>query len=360
MSNTPISLNLAEKNLTLFAHVLPNQKFTIASDFTASIDERYMQGFRRTTDRLFFWSVPASKLSTLECIKLTYESIYIYDYSDRVLVLKSLKNLTECMPITYPNYQELTNFISESLNKFINEFKCCGSKDCLIMECMCKNGLCDCEWVKYHELKRQSNMPLISETISEDNPESAQIHDSYDPNKSITKDQSVEKSEVHITPPENVDIKLLNKEVNIPSEQNSIYVATSNVDAIIEDKKEIPSTKLMIEDKNSDIKESIEIIKPVTEVITPVIEVTKTKISDITIGMSDDETIISPPKEKLHHIIQMEPIPDEVRIDIKDFKSNDKIVTGKTQISDQPAENNCCSGFCYILSEWWSNLKSKK
>lgn len=146
-----IPLPIAIDNLKSFIKSQPNQKFTTNSDFSVFIDDRYMQSFRRTTDNLFFGSTPSSKQSTYESIKITYTSIYIFEYSHRLPILQSLKNLIKCIPITYPESKEILNLLNIYLDIFTREFKCCASNECLIDVCVCKDGWCDCEWAKYHE-----------------------------------------------------------------------------------------------------------------------------------------------------------------------------------------------------------------
>jgi hypothetical protein len=91
----------------------PNMKLTINDDSTVSVDDRYFQGFRRTADG-WFSSQLSSRRSTYEIINKTYKSLKQYpDYyvTNIFLVQESINNLQTKLPITYPDYRELSDLL---------------------------------------------------------------------------------------------------------------------------------------------------------------------------------------------------------------------------------------------------------
>jgi hypothetical protein len=108
-----MELKTLESNINIFAELKENVKLVVNNDQTVSIDDRYFQGFRRSTDKILSY-YPSSRQTTYDVIKDTYEAVNNYpEYKEanRDLINKSLDNLLEKFTIVYPDYPDLLELI---------------------------------------------------------------------------------------------------------------------------------------------------------------------------------------------------------------------------------------------------------
>ena len=112
-----MNLDIIKHNLDVFLILESYQKLIIDAENKVSIDVRYWQFLRRSTDNLTCGG--SSKIATYDAIKLTYESIRLnqeYYQLNRDIIKKSLDNLLKSLSLTYPDYEDLTKLIQKEID----------------------------------------------------------------------------------------------------------------------------------------------------------------------------------------------------------------------------------------------------
>jgi len=110
-----LSIATIEHNLGVFLKLNQSEKLMFNSDNTADIDQRYFQSFRRRADG-WIATIPSSRQSAYDIIKLTYESLKKekdYCKLNSILIIQSLKNLENKLMTIYTDFTDLSNLLKE-------------------------------------------------------------------------------------------------------------------------------------------------------------------------------------------------------------------------------------------------------
>jgi hypothetical protein len=116
-----LSEETVKTNITLFLSLKDGEKICIQEDGSATLDDRYWQSLRRTTDRLT-QAQRSDRESTYDCIRNTYNSLRELgeiDGLDNDTIVRSLYNLSTTQAVTYNDYPKMLTLIS----RFQREFK---------------------------------------------------------------------------------------------------------------------------------------------------------------------------------------------------------------------------------------------